>query len=106
MCLTPPSTSAYEIEVYSLWYNSMKLLLVCMFEYCYMERMIQLIGLLLYIMQHYILQAVSDILHVPMYRTDITEIPMKECSAYGEVGYSYDCDQREEPHVYESPHAQ
>ena len=39
-------------------------------------------------------------------RTDITEIPMKECSAYGEVGYSYDCDQREEPHVYELPHAQ
>ena len=41
-------------------------------------------------------------------RIDITEITMKECSAYGEVGCDggYDCDQREEPHVYEIPHAQ
>ena len=55
-----------------------------------------------------LLQAVTDIPHVPMYRIDIPEIPMKECSAYGEVGCDggNDCDQREEPHVYEIPHAQ
>ena len=50
----------------------------------------------------------SQIFFVFPCRTDITEIPMKECSAYGEVGCDGgdDCDQREEPSVYEIPHAQ
>ena len=58
--------------------------------------------------QPYIYCKLSQMIFMFSCRIDITEITMKECSAYGEVGCDggNDCDQREEPHVYEIPHAQ
>ena len=98
------------VQIYCLWYNSMKLLLVCMFGCYSMEKIIQLIALLLHINIIYCKLSQPPIIFMLPYacRIDITKITMKECSAYGEVGCDggYDRDQREEPRVYEIPHAQ